>query len=531
MRDDFFDKLIQEKAGEHEAPVPADVWANIVQKKNKKRYVLYWWMTGMLLLATIGMAIVYQLKDKTQPPAIAIKIADPIPVKQNAIPEDSGTPAYGNAYPKDVNYKQADHSIGNNPASGSSFKITIAATAKNLNYTNTSAGKNKIFSNKKLLSDASKVAPGKHFSRKINLNATTAVIDTIMPDTTNTTNYFSKNHTKKKTNGRSNMIIKKGTSDVSIAQDEDIESALQPLVKVTTIYPANDTMTAEPLKSLTDKKKDTTSIVKLTLTTQDTTKLFATIKKSLSVPVKHTIFIDASVSPFISMQSNDRLLSVERTTLTSMHKSEFTSSNIRTTTQASFAYTLALRKKIWPKISLGAGLQYSFIKENVQLSGTEKNTYYDVVKRLDPNNGAPVLYNDTLSTVSIGRRIINATNSYEFVSITLLFQYELMNKKSWLISVTAGTYLNISSKYHNSIEGSLHPVYQNGGAVSSDKSEFTIDLFAGVRFARRFGKKYQFFAEPGIRYSPMEYDMQGVVNKKYIQRAGLSLGVSWKLSK
>jgi len=43
MKHESFDEWMRQKAGAHEAPVPADAWEKIAGKKKKRRRFLIWW--------------------------------------------------------------------------------------------------------------------------------------------------------------------------------------------------------------------------------------------------------------------------------------------------------------------------------------------------------------------------------------------------------------------------------------------------------------------------------------------------------
>ena len=50
----LFDDIIQEKANNHRAPVPASAWDNIIKKKKKKRFAFFWLTFLFLLLGGIA---------------------------------------------------------------------------------------------------------------------------------------------------------------------------------------------------------------------------------------------------------------------------------------------------------------------------------------------------------------------------------------------------------------------------------------------------------------------------------------------
>jgi hypothetical protein len=65
MKNDFFDTIINQKLSGHQSPVPADAWDNIVNRKKKRRYALYWWFFGVLILTGTGIFGWYIKTDVT----------------------------------------------------------------------------------------------------------------------------------------------------------------------------------------------------------------------------------------------------------------------------------------------------------------------------------------------------------------------------------------------------------------------------------------------------------------------------------
>lgn len=55
-----FDDAIRQKLSNHTTEVPADAWSNIQQElveDNSIRYVLFYWMTGLLIIALMGLLV------------------------------------------------------------------------------------------------------------------------------------------------------------------------------------------------------------------------------------------------------------------------------------------------------------------------------------------------------------------------------------------------------------------------------------------------------------------------------------------
>ncbi|MCP9749827.1 hypothetical protein [Ferruginibacter sp. HRS2-29] len=510
MKDDLFDKLIQQKAGGHEAPVPADAWANISGKNKKRRYVAWWWFTGVVLLAGITLGGYYQLKNNDEPAAVAS-------VKKNAGDEVKRVPESDPFTRKTIE------------DGGSTKDNSITGTQKNDRRTDTGTVQSTA------LSGVSKGHTTGVTTNKNPKGTEASVSKNSITSRDENDGIALNKRTKKRIAGRSKVTITNSNPVTPDEADEVPENGLLSTNKNNipgTVQPSpvargQVDSTGKDSASAISKKID---LLQMTPETGPENNSVVVAKKDLPGKKRSGLYADLSITPYIAFYKNDPLISVKRITTTPMRKTEFTATDIRSSTEAAFAYTLALRKHINKKLAVGTGIQYSFIKENVRLSGLETSTDFNVIKRLNPNNGAPFLFDDTVSSISTGQRIIHATNSYSLVSIPVLLHYELYNRDKWAFSFVGGTYLNISTRYHNSISGELQPLYKKMESGSRSEYKFTADLFAGFRFSRRISNKYVAFAEPGLRYSLMKYDMQRVVNNKYIHRAGLSFGVSWKLS-
>jgi len=508
MKDDLFDKLIQQKTGGHEAPVPADAWTNISKKKKKKRVAGWWWFTGVILLLGLAVGGYFQVKEKNNNASyIAIKTTSEGQNKNDQ--------------------KVSSFTTTKKASSATSTKNSIINKQINESVSTSSSSPNNVSARITIDKTDDLIKNKKHTEKYISQKA--------LAQKNEKDEVASIRRNKKTIAGRSKIII---TNSDPITPEEDMDAPENATVSLTENH-IDEVIKAKPIQNTETDPLNIDS-------TLASTKKIDLLQKAPEKSTENNTFItkkdppgkkriglyaDLSVTPYLSFYKNDPLISVKRITVTPMRKTEFTATDIRSSTEAAFAYTAALRKSINKKLAVGTGLQYSFIKENVLLSGTETSTEFNVIKRLNPNNGNPFLFDDTVSSTSTGKRTIHATNSYSLVSIPLLLHYELINKKNWAFSLVGGTYLNISTSYDNSIGGEFQPIYSNGNTGGKSENKFTADLFAGLRFSRRIGTRYVAFAEPGMRYSLMKYDMQKQINNKYIHRAGISFGLSWKLGR
>jgi hypothetical protein len=166
------------------------------------------------------------------------------------------------------------------------------------------------------------------------------------------------------------------------------------------------------------------------------------------------------------------------------------------------------------------------IKEKVEMSGKETRTTYTEVQRLI-NDPTPHIVLDTVETVTTGTRTIEALNSYRMFSMPVSLQYKLMDRGLWSFQLNGGLLLHLSASYHNSIQGEFDRAATSGTYKGLQGKDFGIDLFTGFRIARNSGP-FSLFAEPVIRYNLRRYELPGMINRKFIHQAGLSIGATFR---
>ncbi|MBL0356086.1 MAG: hypothetical protein IPP72_04010 [Chitinophagaceae bacterium] len=207
----------------------------------------------------------------------------------------------------------------------------------------------------------------------------------------------------------------------------------------------------------------------------------------------------------------------------------FSAKLVSTSIDPSVAFSISARRELSKKLTVGLGLQYLLLKENITVSGKETNTAYSVVQRLVNGSTGPELINDTVATVTEGTRNINAVNSYHLYSIPVFIQYHFVQKRSWSLAAVGGMYINISSSYQNEINRDAAAMLTAIPAAASKKT-IGLDIFAGLRFGKSIGNKIEFFALPSMRWNLGKYNIKNSLLNKTINQAGLSIGISYKVN-
>ena len=277
--------------------------------------------------------------------------------------------------------------------------------------------------------------------------------------------------------------------------------------------------------------------VKDSLTTADQQKQISVMppenKKLSSIPEKKSKrkhwYADIAATPLWLIQQNNKPLSLTRTLFSNNTLTVFSSASVHTVIDPAVAFSLSLRKEINQKTTVGIGLQYLQLKENVSISGNETNTHYSIVNRLVDGASGPELISDTVQTITTGKREITATNSYRLFSIPVFVQYSFIQKSSWSLGAVAGLYINVASRYHNEINRNATAMLTAKSGSSGDKTTTGIDIYGGLRVSKMINKRFELFAIPAIRWNLGGNNFKNSLNNKKIQQAGISFGVSFKM--
>jgi hypothetical protein len=496
MKNHSFDDLLKQKALQHEAPVPDGTWEAIAPKKKKRRFIIFWWITGVALLSGFILWQSY-LKDSGRNAVIAsteVKNKQQVEKKNTDI-IDERNDTKNNDNNTEIVVNKVEETGQNNKGGA----VTSPGIQK----------ESALTQDKKTTSLA---LPGS--AKKDKRSSSALVISTKQTAT------ISDNSVKVKRAGKENSA----EDQLQVVRHSFINDNLSPPdfkmhSKIAKFDSGKDILLGtSDINSLITNKADSMNAI--------TSAMAIDAKKRIR---RNKWTIEASVMPFLPVQQDQSLLYITRTDKGDMHKYEFKTDKINTRLQSSLAYTIAVYKKINPRLRIGAGIQYAMVKEKVDLIGKETRTTYTEVQRLENGTGGPQLITDTAVTTSTGTLTIDALNSYKFISIPVSVQYTLMQRRAWALQVNGGILMNISSTYHNSIAGDLVRVDNRGIHTGQQRSAFGVDLLAGLRVSRSYGP-FRLFAEPMIRYNTRRYDLGNMISKKYMHQAGLSFGISYLFS-
>lgn len=502
MKNDFFDNSIRQKLGGHEAPVPGDAWENIQRGKRKRRPLPFFWIFAGLLLCGGAGYFLYN-NGRTDKTVMAEKRSS-----------------------KQQEETNADNAVvGNNNENGSATREMLAEknTIQLSQQKKNDKRENDIVNNSKTNNDRNKPAV-----QLLLQNDDQVVVSN-----------------KKKRTGsvvKNNSVIsnglatedekatakkKKHTDDAKLAMTitapQTEENNLPVGEEIT-----NDHSTGKDSMPLFVKEDIAVPVEKIKA---DTVKKTATAETKTPKPSetkkkrKTGFDIDMSLSGFIPVQNQQKIVSVSRTIETPLHKAEFAAGKVRNRLQPSLGFNLMLLKNLSSKTAAGAGFSYTVIKEYIDLSGEEVNTRQTVVQRLHNGNS---LVSDTVTTVTRGTRNINAVNSYTFLSIPVSIRYQVLQRNKWTLNLHAGVDINLQSKYKNSIGGVLVPQFSGANNTKRNQSIGT-GFNAGIRLTRRISKNYLLYAAPYFQVNPKKLYLEEMLSPVAIQRAGISFGISYRL--
>jgi hypothetical protein len=501
MTNQSFDNQVKEKMSEHESPVPAGTWEAIANQKKKRRYPVFWWLTGAGILI-LGIAGGKMLLDKRNEKKPVVIVEQKVTTKTQQEKANAVAGSGNNTNP--VNQEINDSIVL--PVTGNTGTATSTINGKTVQPNSTLAG----------VSTTEPVQPS--FTAQQRENNSIAVDLDPANKKKKTSKPVSENP------GIARIEKLEGKPDIN-TDDGDISFIPGESKRVSKKVDAASLLTNKPAVLALHGNFLTTN-----LPTNDSA-LTNEVKRSAALlirPKKPTWSIDVSVNPFMPAREKQSLTAINRTTVSPLHLAEFKADKIKTKLQPALSYSIILRKKFNKKIGLGVGLQYAVIKEDITLSGKETNTAYQIIQRLENGGTGPRLVDDTVANVTTGTRVINAINSYRYLDLPLSLQYMLIDRPYWSLQLNSGINISLYSKYNNSISGNL--VAENASGIIAAKQGTTIQtgFFAGVRYSHYLTKHIQWFAQPYLRFNAGRY-ANTVINTRSVHEAGVGLGLSFNI--
>ncbi len=546
-----FDDIIQQKANDHKAPVPADAWDNIEKKERKKRRVFFFWWTSAALL--LGLLIIgyYNYEGNKSSKQIVLSKTES-KATNNEIEKIDNTG-------KDKSNQQQD--AGNITAKSNQQQDVEKTTTENA-LTNASVPEKQVTGGKldtntgKGLIDNKVDRVEQHKKQTTSKTNVPANAGNKQNKTNSSEKWFGKDingNNEKEVLAVQKKTVKKDKGKASIKTETGETGIATESKKENNDVAVNDTKENEKnipqQKQIIDDKKEliditrpepvNTELVKKELAVDSTKTTIASTapdeNKKQTSPLKkkqakkHAWFLDVAATPILPVQQYDKAVSFNRTLFSNNVKSAFVGNLVKTDINPSVAFSLSLRRSLSKKFFAGIGVQYLQLKEDITIKGTETNTKYEVVDRIVNGNNGPQLVSDTIEVVTGGERSISATNSYRFISIPVFVQYNFVQNRSWSLGMVAGTFINVFSNYRNEIDKHSSASLVNISQTIADKNKVSFSLYGGLRAGKMLGRRVEIFGLPSINWALGNQSVKNSMINKKIQHAGMSVGISYKL--
>lgn len=479
MKHESFDEWMRQKAGAHEAPVPADAWEKITgRKKKRRRFLIWWWIplaAGIMVLGYGTWRYTGITRANKQ-----IAAAD----KENNDRQKAGTTGLQDKPAVTVNQQQATLEKQAAQTSDNDHSESDIATAVSGEFAKgKKAGKRTV--QKKALNP-------------IESYKTTEPAIIVKEPLKETTDAAEKAQTalppEDKGNNSDTVSIQKMPGE-RIGQDvATINTPEAAVIKEWTI----DSVYLQP----------------------------ENLAAAVAAKRRQTYFAELYVSPFLPFQQVTKN-KVSRVQETPLMKQEFVSSRIHSKPQMGWSGGINVGKQLNARWQLMTGVQYSTFSEKISMEGREVITHYNIVQRMVSQPGGPVLVNDTVESYEYGTRQIAALNRYQTWSIPLMAGYRLMDKRGVSLQLQGGAVVHIARRYQNNIVGEFNT--DDAGKRSSAAVAQGLDLHAGMRLMLHPRSRLRVFAEPAIRYSIMPTQTSDMLERKRLHQFGLSLGLQYGL--
>jgi len=170
------------------------------------------------------------------------------------------------------------------------------------------------------------------------------------------------------------------------------------------------------------------------------------------------------------------------------------------TFQARFGY------EVKKGLTLKTGLSFSRIHESIKFQ--DPYTVQEIKDRqetgyiVDPINGPRLITYTVRDTQDVTRyREVQAPNSYTFIDIPLMVQYDFLTGKRWSLGATGGMLINLK---FDQLGTTLHRNAQDVVNMSTDQNPFKaragVDLMLNLSAAYHINRNWDIILEPAARF-------------------------------
>ncbi|NCI45816.1 hypothetical protein [Sediminibacterium soli] len=198
-----------------------------------------------------------------------------------------------------------------------------------------------------------------------------------------------------------------------------------------------------------------------------------------------------------------------------------------------FSAGIRIVKPINDNILVKAGLQYSQINQKYvyRTENEIKNITVVTTRTIIRSPGDTVVVRDTSSMQQIGFKNNTVINRFRTLDLPVTVGYQFGND-DLRIGVNAGVILNLSSWYQGvMLDSSLAtvPIQKNSNTVY--KSNIGLGLYGSVSLVKKLSDDLHVFAEPYFRYNLSNMTTPGAAYNQKFSIGGISLGIRLNLNR
>lgn len=503
--------IIKEKALQQEDAVPADAWSNIVEKRRKRRPA-FWIPIAAVLSGFILWGTYMMWKDDAsmKPGQAQVETGK----SDHILNENEGDPAKGSqTVPGHLQSAQAQESTENTLTTGISESKSHPVISSNSPDAKT----------RQQVALLDETRPGQKINAGVTSDATV-------------TDKREKRSNRKSSKSRTRMTVESPVqeSDLAVTKDKnkqqaDNSTAVQDIsVSDAGIAKADITAASEPAEKENVPVKPATVADKPASPTQETKEVKpVSQEKKKNKDIKPTgWYAEAIIMPVMPFSDMPGTVNFSRTVQSLNNKAEFNGNMSRARLMPSVAYQVGARKNISRRLSLGLGVQYLRMKEDIRITGLQTNTMITVGNEHPGYLDGLGMVRDTTVTYLSSSRQFRFVNSYQVISLPVSVQYWLSQKSRWSYAVEGGLNLAFSTRYENHVNENLISPLVSSKPVSNQSTRMNMSVFTGLRVQRTINSRMSAFALPMIQVSPATQQVNRTYIDRRIHRAAIGFGLS-----
>ena len=524
-----FDEIIQQKAHEHASTVPTDAWDNI-QGRKKKRRLFFWWFPAALILLGAGYWLLNaHLHGRNKNTRVSLAKGNHAHAgsTENVMANSTGSTFSNEKGTLKNGIPQSKKIVA--PITGPDKFTATATKPRDVNMT-----KNDIS-----LTENQVNVGEKQSATKLTVESSIPLRDGQdspmfkksrhhLPPSSVPYAKPIRNKKKGHENGKTKMNVitpDTGTDEWTVAET-DLDTALATraivpaeIIKHPYIIPNNHLLQLASKDLPLIAQNPTNEVVNI-----------ATSKKKNpgDLSKKKNWFVEWRVTPSFPVNEHNEAAVLKRNYSIANLATSFTSSVASSRLEPSAFIGLMLKRRIGKRIQLGAGIEYVKMYEKITISGIETRTQFSYINTLVDGPGGPALVPDTVYAISQGTRTIRAMNNYQWATIPVFIQLNLVQKPKWLFGLTGGAEFLIFSAYRNEIN-KAGPGELTANPVTTKKSGMLAGFQTGLRLEKLLTRSLSVTVSPIVKWNFSPGSTNDRLFNKSSHFAGLAMGIQYSI--